>query len=304
MTGPGTIQRKPFGGIVVGISISETSVMQHRGFDVGEVNRLTRVVAQDLLAEGASVVLGHDWRSGGIMWEILRVAQSYQASVSLSSLDSPLLQNWIPWPDPLPLEAEDREALMSVLRIQSAGLPASLEQIADEKIRTEPQAKPYFRARALSQMRRAIVSHSHARISVGGRTEGSSGRYPGIIEEAFLTIDARKPLFVSSLLGGASEHVVRALQGQTMPDDFALTRDDVKKAFDRYAATLENREPDARLDRDEIWKRLAEFGVDGLAATNGLTAPENQSVFQAQNVSEIRYWLMRGLSRIGADGKT
>ncbi len=298
---------KSLSGVVVGLSISGTSAMQDgrfdRGFDEAEVTRTTKYLARDLLGEGGSLVLGHDWRQGGVMWEIMRIAMEYQTTFSFDQPAMHKLRNVIPWPDTLPLDQEQRDELGSILAIKEGGLPARLEEVdAQQLLRTQPDAKTYFRARGLTEMRRTIVGVCHARVCLGGRTEGSSGRYPGVLEEAYLTVQSRIPLYVSRLLGGTTEHLIDAIEQKRMPEQFASTHDDVKAAFAKYAGLLEPSEPDARIDRDEVWNCFRDLGVSGLSSANGLSTDENAGLFSAQNVSDIRQCVLLGLRRLRKNG--
>jgi len=53
-------------------------------------------------------------------------------------------------------------------------------------------------------------------VGCGGRTSGAAGRYPGVIEEAFLALRASKPLYLAGILGGATRQVIDAIEGGPM----------------------------------------------------------------------------------------
>jgi len=69
-------------------------------------------------------------------------------------------------------------------------------------------------ARCLEEMRQKLVCDSHARISVGGRSFGYKGKYPGIVEECLIAIETQKPLYILAGFGGASRQVALALQSK------------------------------------------------------------------------------------------
>jgi hypothetical protein len=46
-------------------------------------------------------------------------------------------------------------------------------------------------------MREAMVERTDARIVLGGRVSGHQGKYPGIFEEAYVTLCAQKPLYLT-----------------------------------------------------------------------------------------------------------
>jgi len=55
-------------------------------------------------------------------------------------------------------------------------------------------------------MREQLLVRTQARIMLGGRTTGYKGKYPGLVEEALLTLQAGKPLYLMGGFGGAGDH--------------------------------------------------------------------------------------------------
>ena len=59
-------------------------------------------------------------------------------------------------------------------------------------------------AAALTDMRRRIIADSHALICLGGKVEGYSGRYPGVLEEIALSLSEGRPVYLLGGFGGAT----------------------------------------------------------------------------------------------------
>ncbi|WP_374982281.1 hypothetical protein [Salmonella enterica] len=74
----------------------------------------------------------------------------------------------------------------------------------------------FVRARCLTAMRIAMNEKLHARIIVGGRLTGYSGRMPGIIEEASLALRESIPLFIVGGFGGAAGLLTDLVAGQAL----------------------------------------------------------------------------------------
>src|SRR5262249_51857710 len=68
---------RPLQNCVVGISISDSGEMERLGFDRAEVNRFTVRLTESLLAAGARVAFGHDWRPSGVMEAVAALAIQY-----------------------------------------------------------------------------------------------------------------------------------------------------------------------------------------------------------------------------------
>ncbi len=298
--------QRPLAGCVINLSISESDDSPRRGFPSSQVNRTTLQVVAALFGQGASVVFGHDWREDGIMEAIYGFARQVQAPIPLSpgqaAADAqPLLRNLLPWPDKPYLPERDLEQLSSTLQVEPVGLPKELQAFDGEARRVGPShgLYQYVRARALTFLRHRLNDVSHVRFCLGGRGSGYAGRYPGVIEEAYLAIRDKKPLYLAGFLGGATEQVVDAIEGQKMTDDFC--RPTPLQGLYEAPAVKESdgaTRDDRVIDRAAVWKAFAETGREKLAATNGLTMEENNELFHTPVVDRAIELVLIGLSRL------
>jgi len=277
--------------IAVGISISDSEESRRLGFPPPLVARMTALLAEALCSHGVRLVFGHDWRPNGVMLEALRLAQDYSGPASGAE---PMMTNLVPWPDHPALGPEDRDRLSHILRVEEAGLPQGLTDgspgsselaVTD---RTTPEHRG-LRARALTHLRHQLVARSDARLCLGGRLRGYSGRYPGIVEEAYLTLEAGQPLYLSGLIGGASALLISALRGEDCPPDL-LANPALKDAV------LEP-DPYPTLDPRTIWDRFVALGEDGLARMNGLTPEENRELLEAETIDAVAELVLRGIGK-------
>jgi hypothetical protein len=69
------------------------------------------------------------------------------------------------------------------------------------------------RAADFTAMRQRMTAETDVRIVMGGRMTGQQGRWPGVVEEAYLAIRAGQPLFIAGGLAGAAARVAGAVQG-------------------------------------------------------------------------------------------
>jgi hypothetical protein len=68
--------------------------------------------------------------------------------------------------------------------------------------------------RGLTLMRQQMTLETQARLVIGGKLFGFSGLYPGLVEEAWLSLVTRRPLFLVGFLGGAARAVIDLLDGR------------------------------------------------------------------------------------------
>lgn len=298
--------QRPLAGFVVNVSVSESDDSQDRGFPSWQVNRMTLQLVAALFGQGASLVFGHDWREDGVMEAVHGFARQVQAPIPVEQSEEdtgfrPLLQNILPWPDSPTLTDRDLERLTATLRVSSAGLPVELADmvgrvgIADR----DSDAYLYVRARALTFLRHRLNEISNARLCIGGRRTRAQGRYPGIVEEALLAVRENKPLYLSGLLGGATEQVIAALNRGEMPEDFCPASN-VTRLYEQ--PPIRETSPETRDDRElnsaAIWREFGEAGYEGLSRNNGLTAEENRELHHTRVLDQVVELVLIGISRV------
>jgi hypothetical protein len=136
---------------------------------------------------------------------------------------------------------------------------------------------------ALTAMRRYAVRQTQGRVLLGGKVAGFQGKVPGLVEEALLTVEERKPLYLVGGFGGVTIDIIRA-----------LGVDDVDWLPSRTPAEAE----DPRVQRGrELLQRVAEHRID-----NGLTSDENRRLAATHRPSEIASLIALGLGRVHGDG--
>lgn len=299
---------RPLEGCVVNLSISQSDNSEQRGFPSWQVNRIMLQIVAALFGQGASLVFGHDWRKDGVMEAVFGFARQVQAPIPLwpeksAAEQQPLLKNLLPWPEKPYLPERDLEQLSSTLKVERAGLPLELLPFGDEASRLDPNDEmyQYMRARGLTYLRHRLNDKSNVRICVGGPRSKYAGRYPGVIEEAFVAVTANKPLYLAGFLGGAAEQVIDAIEGKKMTEEFCRpTR--IQALYNTPPIKEENQATvaDRTIDREEVWNTFANFGRERLAASNGLTPRENDELHRTPVIDRAIELILVGLSRLKA----
>ncbi len=292
---------RPLHGAIVNISISESTDSAGVGFPSDQTNYLMLQIAQGLLGQGVKLVFGHDWRDDGVMEAVYGLALRYQQiDVALGGADSTVpLRNFLAWPDKPFLSEHDLAFVSSVLEVHQIGLPPDLTlwaQIAT-KAGTESPTYKYCRARALTWLRRSLTERSDVRLCVGGRRGGAAGRYPGVVEEAFLSVQAGRSLYLSGLIGGVTADLIGAVRGGPMPDNFCQPTplNDVYK--DPPVAAADGHLEDMVIDRKKVWDAFASIGTARFAETLELTVPELEELFFSRSVNRVIEVVLTSMGR-------
>jgi hypothetical protein len=300
---PTTLHDRSLQGLSIGLSISNVAEdeLQALGLSDLQLQDAMLEIARYCLAQGATLVYGGDLRPGGFTENLLDLVRYHNDA--LQKQFTPV-RNFLAWPLHQSLDAEWIANRRDALRIVKVDAP---EELKTAKLLPEPNAgsetfSSYIWARCLTAMREQQIQHIQARIMLGGRTTGYKGKYPGLVEEALLTLQAGKPLFLMGCFGGAAAAVIQALQGQ-VPDSLTETYQCQNEAY-KNLMTEFNQQIQAKqiaiepIDYPALNKTFADIGVRGL--NNGLSLEDNQRLFVTQSQEEAIRLILQGLNILNA----
>jgi hypothetical protein len=120
-------------------------------------------------------------------------------------------------------------------------------------------------AREFIAMRELMTEEITARVILGGAVSGYKGRWPGIVEEAFLAVEAGLPVYVAGGLGGAAERVALAVRG-TWPADLAARAELPGRSEEEVRALLVGADLRNGLDKAENAQLMTTSDLDLIAA--------------------------------------
>ena len=208
-------------GISVGISVSLGEDSWRFGFSDLEMNRAIIRLSEVLLSAGANLVFGHDWRPGGIMSAVSRLAVAFDASPDERRTLSGgyRITNCVSWDSQPELPRDLRSELKKRRILKVIEVPVS-----DRPAEVLPQWKNSTKLGVgYSTLRERLLELCDARVCIGGKTIDYRGFVPGILEEAFGS--ARHPVhncvLMSGIMGGAAHQILEA--GRTREWDKLLT---------------------------------------------------------------------------------
>jgi hypothetical protein len=204
--------KRPLEGLAVGISISVGEDSVRHGFSEEEANRNVVRLCDALLSRGARLVFGHDWRPGGVMSAVARLAVAYEPGLTVNDHQrvrrSCRITNLVPWgsrPE-LPPDFRDELELRGMLHVEEVLLPATIVQHAGV------YGRRTLRAAGLCVLRKRLADLCEARICLGGKIENFEGFWSGIFEEALFSASNERAgkVLLCGMLGGATAKVLQA----------------------------------------------------------------------------------------------
>lgn len=271
------------------------------GFTPAGMNRCTVRLARALLAEGATLAFGHDWRPDGVMEAITSLAFDYHRPLDQPQRQ-PVILNLVPWPqERSSLDADLLLRLEGTVEVRAAGLPDELRELAEgaRRLAAGSEERRYLRARGLTHMRRQLEESCDARIAMGGKLDGYDGRLPGIVEEVLFALQSDHSVYLAGLLGGAAHLLGRVILDREDPEPVFqdLRLEEVYRQ--RGAPALQDRLDDASLDREALRRELCSEEIRKRLLGNGLTEDENRQLLNSTLEEETVLLILKGLKSVG-----
>lgn len=300
----------------IALSSSESGDSERHGLFPEHLDAALQVISLELLLRGASLEYGGHFGSEGYTFALFGMAAAYGALSGLPPAER--IINDVGWPLPLDtLPKPPRAKHQKVAVYRRFPRPSNVESLEPASFVEEPAyfppdspARRYAWARGMTAMREFQTTAARARIVLGGKigptvtalpTGGRkekwySGRIPGVVEEAYVSLRARQPLYLVGGFGGAAALVADLLEGRPRGEftwDYqkaAPHTAEMRKLYDERGPAWE--------DYPEMNEFFGKTAVAGLSQTNKLDVDENRELFATRNVKRIVALILAGLSRL------
>jgi hypothetical protein len=320
---PATLDRSSLHGMHVALSISESDNVDHFGVSSLHLVSTMIEVARHALCHGAVIAYGGDLRERhqyGFTHQLFELVRAYD---DLGRPRLERIQNFLAYHIAAELPRDEESRLIELATFLKP-LPKHLAERFQLDLATRqtiPDDTPehrYIRARCLTAMREAMCQATDARILIGGRVSGHHGKYPGLLEEASLTLCTGKPLYLVGAFGGCARLLVTALRDKQRPVEFTRGYQMAHSRIASYLGAagqeqyeevpfeqleqlylLYERDPEIgqeRIDYDSCVDRFLNAHISDLR--NGLTEDENFDLFVTSDLDRIVYLLMKGLAAV------
>ncbi len=313
----------------IAVSIGNSNDLARRGLSTDHERTLSDEIHLYLLLAGCQIAYGGSLdarfdRASNFTMRLFELARSYSslATQMTGSQLAPIL-NYAPWPLRLGYTDATYRLFGKVAECIEAPRPSQKEvpesdealfPIPAEGNRTFPLKTPQQRfawARGLTAMRSLSTKAVKARIAIGGRTDNYSGLYPGIVEEAWMSLVIGQPLYVMGAFGGAARIVIEALTNGDGDQVVAASQPEFAQqcrelAKDRGMELLDGTGTTSDLElegRLVLPERMAadfvaksKLGLEQ-ALNNGLSDEENRALFRETEPSRMCDLILRGLEQ-------
>lgn len=315
---------------VIALSMAyERDNLLRRGLGFEHLRELALRLGRFILRQGGNLAYGGSWMvtENNLLTELLDLVRAEQEDNSIGGPDSsrPIgkLFNHAAWPSYLDVTPAIEARWIGSCRIvrvdqQRAGLPAS-DILADAAAKTPSPSLAFNRAVTLSAMRRLMMQDMElpiaeaqperipaavARILLGGKLATYGGFMPGIFEEALVTFESGKPIYLLGGFGGGAAVLADAILSKgALPPELSITWHRANNAdFAALEKTARTRpRPRGIPTPERAYKSLRGFvekARKNLAGTlrTGLGAEATRQLLQTRSVATAVRLVREGLS--------
>lgn len=276
-------------GMRIGISISDSPDLQQLGLAETHLRDVMYEVARSFLTANAKLGYGGDLRSAGFTWNLLNLIASHYPD----GFDSAVLKNFEAWMVHKSIPSLEMAEIMNLIEVERVELPDEVKNEYPAEVAAGPDRDTalgrYIMARSLTAMREVMQRQIQARVLMGGKVAGYSGRMPGLLEEFVLAAEAQIPIYIVGGFGGCAGEMVEILEGKPatkLTEEWQIVDPNYREVFAMYA---ENEHP---VRYSELVNRLKPQVLG-----NGLDPSENLRLMKSADSDEICYLIHLGLSR-------
>lgn len=278
----------------VGISVSDNEDLGVLGYSNIHLRDLTIEIVRHLIINGSSIVYGGDLRKENYTEIFSELSYQYR---SIKQGKEKFFENYFSYPIYCLLtkqnELDFKKYNTDIFKVSP---PINLGVDPEKYIVPDSLESKFIWGESLTEMRNVMIRKTNARILIGGKINNYLGKMPGVIQEAKITLKLNKPLYLIGAFGGSSKEVINAIQGQGL--SYYKNEFHTSAPYNEFKDYYNSKKPVELIHPEEDSKFFAEYGIKKLSEINGLTVEENNRLFTTPHLSEILYYILKGMSNL------
>ncbi|SEE18374.1 hypothetical protein SAMN04487765_1682 [Tenacibaculum sp. MAR_2010_89] len=284
-----------FKNLSVGISISDSSEIEELGYSIEHQRSLIIEITRYLIIHGSKLIYGGDLRNGGYTRLFSDLVYQYRPS---NEANKKFYVNFFSFPIHTKLLESDRldfkRNRVDIIKVQ----PPNKLDIDESKFYIPNTFDNLFIwAESLTKMRLEMTKMTNARIFTGGSMSNFKGKYPGLLEEALLSLKKDIPVYFVGLFGGITKRIIEGIQGKNPKELTLKWQSETNNSYREFMSFYNNKVNDRKIDYDDCIDFLNNYSLERLSQNNGLTIEENKRLFTTTHTTEIIFLIMKGLMK-------
>lgn len=288
-------QKGVLNGIRVAVSVSDNEDLENLGLSTQHLKDVMIELARYIMANDGTLLYGGHLKNEGYTKLFAELSYQYKFLNDKSFR----FENYFPFPNSnsvtLEIKADFVKQQVKPIVIE---IPEHLGDI-DKNRKYDPFndiKDRYIISECFSDMRRIMANESHARFLLGGKQSKFSGYLPGIIEEAYYSLKANKPVYIIGGFGGAAKSLSRVIRGEVPKE---LTNEfQYNNAFIQEFKKTYSERASVPIEYEKQIDFFKQYNLERFSEMNCLSVDENIVLFESQNIHEIVFLIMKGLKKL------
>jgi hypothetical protein len=294
--------------LVVALSVSQSEDLPKYGMRLAHLESAYLELSRYFLIAGIRLAYGGHLDDKSYTFNLADLLheptiEQLRGEVNKDSAPPAELINYIAWPT-LTTD-KDQARLGTLAEIRQCKRPLGISEKLDPMFVQQPPIhipidspiRRFAWSRGLTEMRTLQTNETNARILIGGRVGQKEHPYeglmPGILEEALLSIQAKRPIYLIGAFGGCARSIIDTIEGISREE---LTWKYQKEMpFSEELHEIYKEQKLTWLEYEEIVASLKASGYSGL--NNGLTTEENHELAITRSVERMVELIFLGLSK-------
>lgn len=282
-------------GMRIAVSVSDNEDLEHLGLSIQHLRDVMIELARYIMSNGGTLLYGGHLKNEGFTKLFAELSYQYKFLNDKSFR----FVNYFPFPNSNSLTLEIKaDFVKQQVEPVIIEIPKHLGEIDISRHYDAVNIieDKFIFSECFSDMRNIMAQNSHARIVIGGKQSKFLGYMPGIVEEAYYSLKANKPVFIIGGFGGAAKSLSKVICGELpkeLTNEFQYNDEilqNFKKEFQDKASVP--------MDYDRLIHFFNQFNLEVFSELNGLSIDENLVLFESQNIHEIVFLIMKGLKTI------
>lgn len=276
----------------IAISVSDSEDIEELGFSKIHLQDIVLEVTRYLIINGATLIYGGDLRSQGYTFLFSEIVEQYVYKKE----NKKYYKNYFSFPVYVDMNKTHKlDFIKNGVEIITIPPPKSLSIDTTQFYIPNSNNNLFIWSESLTEMRKEMNKDSNARIFMGGAKTNFKGKYPGLLEEAMLSLQNNIPTYFIGAFGGITMDIITSLL-KNQPEE--LTEDWQRKVNPKYSEFIDYHNAITgveKIDYVKSLKFLNQFTLEKLCKNNGLDENDNMRLFETIHFPEIIYLILKGL---------
>lgn len=278
----------------IAISISDCEDIEELGFSKTHQQDIILEITRYLIINGATLIYGGDLRAQGYTFLFSEIVEQYIHKKE----NKYYYKNYFSFPIYVDMPLKQKlDFKKNGIEIVKVAPPQHLNVDSNKFYAPNTNENLYVWSEALTEMRIAMNRDTQARIFMGGAKTNFKGKYPGLMQEASLSLKSDTPTYFIGAFGGITKSIINAILNQETNE---LTEKWQRDSNPHYSEFIDFYNQKVNVNKINYAKEVSylnSFSIEKLVKNNGLDKKDNIRLFETIHFPEIIYLILKGLKR-------